>query len=76
MNNFSNIITTGLNNPDCSFFVGIWMGQFFALKYLIVLFMIYIAFKLIYNFIINPFINKIKSIILKKYDRKSGSVCI
>jgi hypothetical protein len=47
MNNITNIITTGLNNPECSFYVGTFIGQWSGLKFAIIFMCILLLYKVI-----------------------------
>lgn len=57
---FADIINSGLNNPDCSFWVGMSMGQFTILKTAMALFVFAIVYKFIDKILLEPFINWIK----------------
>ncbi len=50
----SEIIIAGMNNPDCSFFTGAFVGQWLAVKYLIIIWLIYVVFKFIDKLAIEP----------------------
>ena len=46
---YTQMMEKGMNNPDCAFFVGSTMGQWIALKYLILLVIFTILYKLVGN---------------------------
>lgn len=59
--NLTEIITAGLNNPECAFYVGAFTGQFMALRYLIVVLIIFFVFKIIEKLAFEPFISWVKN---------------
>jgi len=54
------IIHTGLENPDCSFFTGAFFGQWLAVKYLALIWLIYVVFKGIDKLAVEPGLEKLK----------------
>lgn len=59
------IISTGLNNPECSFFVGQWFGSIWFASVIMYILAAYILFKIVEKIVIEPLLNyitkKIKS---------------
>lgn len=60
------IITTGMNNPDCSFFVGATVGQMFSMKMMMILFGSIFVFKFLDGLVINPILNFLKNKLFNK----------
>lgn len=54
-------LTTGINNPDCSFFVGSFMGQAMSAQLIIILLLAFGAFKIIDRLALDPFLNFIRN---------------
>lgn len=61
LTNFSDIIVNGLNNPDCSFYTGAWLGGYVVIKFLGLLLLFTIVFKAIDHLIYNPFLLWLKN---------------
>jgi len=59
-------IAAGLNNPDCAFFVGNFMGNFLAMRWLFFLAVCYFMFKIIDKLAFEPIVEWMKSKIKKK----------
>ena len=53
----NNTIITGLNNPDCSFYVGAFLGTIMFAKLLLFSFFVYVILKIIDKIAIDPFLN-------------------
>lgn len=74
MSNFSEILVAGLNNPDCSFWVGTFIGQITTVKLIFVLGGLMLLYKLIdkmFNYIvIEPILTKFTNYVNKKVKRK------
>lgn len=68
---FEEIINQGINNPECSFFVGTFIGQTLSLRIMLFLSMIYLLIKAIDKLAFTPLLNKIKS---KLYGKKKFMV--
>ena len=47
-------IRTGLNNPDCAFYVGQWFGMWLALKFFIFFAVAYYLFRLLDKVMLEP----------------------
>ena len=60
MTNLTSIIATGINNPECSFFVGSFLGEFVAVRNIILLGLTFFLIKTIDKLLIEPVLNKIK----------------
>jgi hypothetical protein len=60
VSNLSTILVNGINNPDCSFYVGTFVGQLFILKLIMILAVAYWLISFASNLLINPLINKLK----------------
>lgn len=73
MSNLSSIISTGLNNPECAFFVGQMFGQYTSLKILLGMAGFIMVYKLVDNLALIPLMEKIKSL-WKKRGGKNGNV--
>ena len=56
----STILVNGMNNPDCSFFVGATFGQWLAIKYIMILVLLYFILKIIDKLALEPLIKWIK----------------
>jgi hypothetical protein len=76
----SDIITTGINNPDCSFFVGTFVGQLSLFKIVTFMVLSYFVFKIIDTLALDPFLKWIKEQIymakikrLKSKSKKHGN---
>ena len=61
-------INMGLNNPDCAFFVGNYMGQLFTIHSMLILLSIYLGFKFLDKLAVEPLIKYIKTKIKRKGD--------
>jgi hypothetical protein len=61
MSNLSVIINSGMNNPEGSFFVGTFFGQYITFRLILLLILIYFVFKVVDNFAFTPLIDFIKS---------------
>lgn len=57
----SEIINAGLNNPDCSFYVGMSVGQFSGIKTMFLLGLLYITMKFVEGLAVTPLLVWIKS---------------
>lgn len=70
------ILSTGLNNPECAFYTGAFVGQWLAVKYLVLIWLIYIVFKFIDKLVIDVLAEKLKIKIKKmfKCKRTRGSL--
>ena len=67
----ADIITTGLNNPDCAFFTGTFLGSIMIWKYFIVIAGLYIIMKFIDKLAVEPIIEWTKrKILTPKHDGK------
>lgn len=51
---FSENLMAGLNNPECSFFVGATVGQYLTLRIIFALVGIYIITKILDKLVLNP----------------------
>lgn len=65
----ANIIIDGMNNPDCSFFTGAFIGSMFIIKWLFFLYLLILASKIIDKLALEPLLDWIKS---KIYKNKKG----
>lgn len=54
------IITTGMNNPECAFFVGSFFGSAFIIKIALIVSAIGFLYKAADNFIVEPLFTYIK----------------
>ena len=63
---FSEILMNGLNDPNCSFYVGGMVGQAYTFKIVITLFILYFVYKIIDKFAFEPLLNYIKNKIYRK----------
>lgn len=63
------IITTGMNNPECSFYVGTFFSQIITLKLIIVIFIVAIFFKMLDKLAVTPIIEWIKNKVKKNKER-------
>lgn len=68
--NLTSIMLNGLNNPDCAFYTGAFVGSFLVLKWLLFLLIFAIIFKALDRLAFDPFLNWVKS---KIYRRKEDS---
>lgn len=62
---FTEIVLKGMNNPDCSFFVGNFTGQFMTMNWIITILIIYAILKVVDKLAFTPLIDWIKSKIYK-----------
>lgn len=62
----SEIIINGMNNKDCAFFVGTYLGQLTTIRIIIFAGVFYIITKVIDKLALNPFIEFIKKKLYKK----------
>jgi hypothetical protein len=60
LTNFTTIITNGMNDPNCSFYVGLMSGQLMTVRYIFYLALIYFVFKFIDKIAFDPLIAWIK----------------
>lgn len=60
------IISTGLNNPDCAFFVGQWLGGWLSMKMVMYLVVAYWIMKSIDKLALEPIIDFVKSKLFKQ----------
>ena len=68
---FSAIILRGLNNPDCSFYVGQMMGQYTTFKITVIFILIYFGLRAFENLAFQPILEWIKTKLkLKKRGQK------
>ena len=67
----SEIITTGMNNPECSFFVGTFMGQIVSFKYVLFVAFVYLGTKIVDKLCLEPLISKIKNKIKNRHGTKN-----
>ena len=70
----SEIISTGLNNPECAFYTGAFVGQWLAVKYLMIIWAIYVIFKFLDKLVIDLLAEKLKIKILKMFKCKKRGV--
>jgi hypothetical protein len=70
----ADIIKNGLNNPECSFFVGSWVGQISIIKVVIVLGVLHLLFKGLDKLAFDPFWTWLKKKIYRKKEQK-GKWC-
>lgn len=71
LTNFTDTLYRGLNNPECSFFVGATVGQYLILKFVIAMIIFWFAAKFL-DVILTPFLNLLKQRIenyLKKHKK-------
>jgi len=61
------ILIKGINNPDCSFFVGTWLGAFMTFRLIVIIIIGFFIFKLIDQLIINPILNVLNRMIKSKF---------
>ena len=66
LTNFTDNIVTGLNNPDCSFWVGATTGQYLTIKLLLILAVFTFLFELIDKLVIEQIVKWIKLKVFKK----------
>jgi len=57
---FEEIINNGINNPECAFFVGMWVGKFIMLKIMFGMVVGYGVIKIINALALEPLLNWIK----------------
>ena len=62
----SQTLLTGLNNPECSFFVGATIGQYLVLKILGAIVIAYFVLRILETFIFTPLLNKLRIWAYKK----------
>jgi hypothetical protein len=65
MTTFQENIVSGLNNPQCSFFVGAWLGGYVVLKFVGILFAFFVLYHLFEKLAYKPFIDWVYSKIYK-----------
>lgn len=70
LENFTENIIAGLNNPECSFFVGATIGQYFILRLFIWLAIVYIILRVLERLIFTPFLEWIYKIIYRRKMKK------
>jgi len=58
----------GINNPDCSFFVGSWLGAFFTFRIIVIVIIAFFIFKVIDSLIINPILSYLNQLIKSKFE--------
>jgi hypothetical protein len=66
MTNLTTIISTGLNNPDCSFFTGYFLGQGNTLRILFIIVVGGLLFKFLDKIAYDPLIEYVKKKFYKK----------
>lgn len=66
----TDIIKTGMNNPECSFYVGTFFGTIWVFKVIVILFFLFAIFKVIERLAFDPFVEWLKNKIYKKKDFK------
>ena len=54
-------ISLGVNNPECAFFVGTYMGQYITAKLFMFAILVYVALKFIERLALDPLIKYIKN---------------
>lgn len=64
------IIKKGMDNPDCAFFVGSYLGNISAYQKILLLALIYFMFKVANNLVVDPIIFWIKHNILRRFYSK------
>lgn len=55
------VITAGMNNPDCSFFTGAFFGQFIAVRYMLALAVAYFVISAVNKLAFQPILDWIKN---------------
>ena len=63
-------ITAGVNNPECAFFVGHWMGEFMTTRLVFFLLLILFVAKLFEQMLFLPTIEWIKGKVFHEKDAK------
>ena len=53
-------IMTGLNNPDCAFYVGAFAGQMFVVRWLFFLLIVYVLLKAVDKLALEPLLKYLK----------------
>lgn len=66
----ADVISAGMQNPDCAFFTGAFMGQWLAVKYLVIIWLIYVVFKFIDKLAVEPLMSWIEKKILSLTKRR------
>ena len=64
---FTDLVITGLNNPECAFYTGAFVGQWLALKYLVIIAIMLAVFKTLDKLALEPLLKYVKS---KTWGRK------
>jgi len=57
----SSILSTGMNNPECSFYVGAFTGMGLAWKYIVALAVAYYIIKAVDKLAVEPLIKKVRN---------------
>lgn len=73
MNNATTIGDTlikAINNPDCSIFVGGFMGAYMTFRIIVLVVLAFFIFKLIDSLIINPILGLLNKLIRRKFKLK------
>lgn len=63
---FTDSIVAGMNNPECSFWVGASLGNWLSFRYLIAILLFFIIWKALDKLCLEPGINWIKNKMVKK----------
>jgi hypothetical protein len=56
----SEIIRAGMDNPDCSFFLGAFMGQIMVIRWVLAIYFIHIVWKIVDRLALDPFLDWVK----------------
>ena len=67
---FADTLIKGLNNPDCSFFVGTFIGQIITFKLIFFLIGVYLVFKVVEKLVLDPILAWLKK---KVFDKRGGA---
>jgi len=60
LTNFTSMVFNGVNNPDCAFFVGSFMGQFIGFKIIFMVVIGYICLRFIEKLTLIPLLEWLK----------------
>ena len=72
MANLTTIIFNGINNPECSYFVGYFLGQSNVFGRVIMIFMLFTLYKLVNTLAFDPLLKWIKTKIKHYFGDKNA----
>lgn len=70
LDGFVDILLNSMNNPDCSFWIGMTFGQMLAVRLVIILLIAFVIIKVIDKLILNPLLRIIEIKIDKMFRNK------